>query len=54
MRSRSRRFAGVAGRLNFALGDSDQADTPGDVMYWRPEWESEWDAEGFGVVLLRR
>ena len=46
--------AGGAIRLNFALVDSDEAGAPGDVIYWRPEWESEWDAAGFGVVLLRR
>jgi hypothetical protein len=46
--------AGGAVRLNFALVDSDEGGARGDLIYWRPEWESEWDAEGFGVVLLRR
>jgi hypothetical protein len=46
--------AGGAVRLNFALVDSDEAGIGGDVLYWRPEWESEWDAEGFGVVRLAR
>jgi len=46
--------AGGAVRLNFALVDSDAAGVSGDVVYWRPEWESAWDAEGFGVVVLRR
>jgi len=43
---------GVTGalRINFALLDADGGEA--ETIYWRPEWESPWDAAAFGVVRL--
>lgn len=37
-------------RINFAILDADEDEA--ETIYWRPEWESRWDAAAFGVVRL--
>jgi hypothetical protein len=39
-------------RLNLALSDQDAPGEMPDVIYWRPQWESDRDYEGFGVITL--
>ena len=39
-------------RLNLALSDVDVPGERPDVIYWRPQWESDRDYAGFGVVTL--
>ena len=42
----------AAVRLNLALSDVDEPGGAPDVLFWRPQWESADDVEGFGVVAL--
>lgn len=39
-------------RMNLAISDLDAPGETPDVIFWRPQWESERDYEGFGVVSL--
>lgn len=40
-------------RLNLALSDVDALGEEPDLVFWRPQWESEQDYAGFGVVTLQ-